>query len=222
MKPVVILRPEPGATQTEDRARRLGLPVRRCPLFVGRPVAWEPPSPDDFDALLVTSAQAARLAGPNLARYRRLPAYAVGRPTARALEAEGFAEVTAGQADGTAIAAQIAAHGHRRVLHLGGRTVAAIDPGPLSIRRVPVYEMTGRESVDIDAAFEQGAIVLVHSPRAGERLAALIGMERRPLFRIVAISRSALAACGGGWKSGEAADRPDDETMLALARRLCE
>ncbi|HEX7743212.1 MAG TPA: uroporphyrinogen-III synthase, partial [Sphingobium sp.] len=32
----------------------------------------------------------------------------------------------------------------------------------------------------------------------------------------------ALAACGKGWASGEAPDRPDDERMLALAARLCE
>lgn len=222
MRPVVILRPEPGATQTEERARRHGLATVRFPLFDGRAVAWDPPAADAFDALLVTSAYTARLGGAALARYRTLPAYAVGQPTARALEAQGFDGVVAGEGDGSAIAARIAADGHRQVLHLGGRTVAAMEAGPLSIHHVVVYEMVGRDSADPDAGFEPGAVLLVHSPRAGERLATMVAPESRSSFHVIAISPNALAACGEGWASSQAASEPDDETMLALALRLCE
>lgn len=222
MRPIVILRPEPGASQTAARAGRRGLRIRRCPLFEARPVIWKEPAPDRFDALLLTSAQAARLAGPKLDLYLSLPAYAVGRATARALEKRGFAGVVAGEQDGSAIAARIARDGHRRVLHLGGTTVAPIDAGPLLIERIAVYTIGAKKESGLEAALEPGAVLLVHSPRAGERLAELITPDRRGGFHLVAISAATLAACGTGWASGEAPDLPDDERMLALAARLCE
>lgn len=222
MRPLIILRPEPGASQTAARAERLGLRIRRCPLFEARPVIWKEPAPGRFDALLLTSAQAARLAGPKLGQYRSLPAYAVGRATARALQECGFADIVAGDQDGSAIAARIARDGHRRVLHLGGTTVAPIEPGPLVIERIAVYTIGANRDAGLEDALEPGAVLLVHSPRAGHRLAALIAPDRRGGFHLVAISPATLAACGTGWASGQAPDLPDDERMLALAARLCE
>jgi len=220
--PLVILRPEPGASQSAARAERLGLLPRVCPLFEARPIDWHAPPPDRFDALLMTSAQAARLGGPGLAPYRGLPAYAVGSATARAMADAGFRKVVQGDQDGNAIAARIAADGHRRVLHLGGTTVAAIAAGPLSIERVAVYTIGEKVDADLKAVLEPGAVLLVYSPRAGSRLAELVSPQGRGELHIVAISSAALAACGPGWASGEAPDQPDDERMLALAVRLCE
>ena len=222
MKPVIILRPEPGARETAARAMKLGLMPRLCPLFEARPIDWDAPPAERFDALLMTSAQAARLGGPLLSRYRRLPAYAVGHATARAMEEQGFEHVTEGDRDGSAIAARIAADGHAHVLHLGGTTLARIDSGPLAIDRVAVYTIGGRPDAEIDPHLEPGAILLVHSPRAGSRLAELIGPERRGSLHVIAISPAALTACGPGWSSGQAPELPDDERMLALAARLCE
>ena len=91
MRPVIILRPEPGASETAARARKLGLQPRLCPLFEARPVSWDAPPPERFDALLMTSAQAARLGGSQLVRYQALPAYAVGSATAQAMAEHGFA-----------------------------------------------------------------------------------------------------------------------------------
>ncbi|NIJ17677.1 uroporphyrinogen-III synthase [Sphingobium vermicomposti] len=222
MRPVIILRPEPGAEETAARALTLGLTVRLCPLFEARAVAWTAPAAAQFDALLLTSAQAARLAGPQLAAYRNLPAYAVGGATARALAAQGFDSIVSGDQDGNAIAARIAADGHRRVLHLGGRTVAAIAQGPLSIQRTIIYEMVGRAGAELATLLQPGAVLLIHSPRAGQKVADLVPVNLRDQFHIVAISPAALSACGDGWASAETPDRPDDERMLALAARLCE
>ena len=222
MRPVIILRPEPGASETAARARKLGLQPRLCPLFEARPVSWDAPPPERFDALVMTSAQAARLGGSQLVRYRVLPAYAVGSATAQAMAEHGFANVVSGDQDGSAIAARIATDGHRRLLHLGGTTLAPIEAGQLSIERVAVYTIGARPQAQLDPLLEPGAILLVHSPRAGAKLAELISPERRRDFPIIAISPAALSACGPGWASGEAPDRPDDERMLALAARLCE
>ena len=222
MRPVIILRPEPGASETAARARKLGLQPRLCPLFEARPVSWDAPLPERFDALLMTSAQAARLGGSQLVRYRALPAYAVGSATAQAMAEHGFANVISGDQDGSAIAARIAADGHRRVLHLGGTTLAPIEAGQLSMERVAVYTIGARPQTQLDPQLEPGAILLVHSPRAGAKLAEMIAPERRRDLHVIAISPATLSACGPGWASGEAPDRPDDERMLALATRLCE
>lgn len=223
MSRVLILRPQPGADATAARARALGLEAQLVPLFAPEPVAWTAPEPQDFDALLLTSAHAARLAGRGLTRYRALPAYAVGAATAWALAQAGFADVVAGSAGGSAIAARIAEDGHRRLLHLAGTTVAPMDTGGLTVTRIAVYSMvaTAPDPRLLPGAVE-GAVLLVHSPRAGERLAAQVEEARRAYLHVVAISEAALAACGIGWASAQAAQRPDDDEMLALAARLCD
>ncbi|AEG49989.1 Uroporphyrinogen III synthase HEM4 [Sphingobium chlorophenolicum L-1] len=222
MRPLVILRPEPGAGKTAERAAELGLKARIIPLFVPRAVEWDAPAPDRFDALLLTSANAARLAGERLADYRTLPAYAVGRATANAMQEAGFAQVIAGDGDGTAIARRIAADGHGHVLHLAGRTVAPVDGGALRIDRIVVYEMLRTRDDRLAERLEPDSVLLVHSPRAGEVLAQLVGPRQRASLHLIAISPAALAACGSGWASAQTPDKPDDERMLALALRLCE
>src|SRR5690606_10040333 len=77
VRPLIILRPEPGAGRTAARAARMGLTAHLCPLFEARALDWAAPSPGRFDALLLTSAQTVRMAGPQLDQYRALPAYAV-------------------------------------------------------------------------------------------------------------------------------------------------
>lgn len=222
MRPVIILRPEPGASETAARATKVGLVPRLCPLFEARPIQWSAPPAEQFDALLMTSAQAARLSGDKLSLYAPLPAYAVGRATAEAMAQSGLRSIISGDRDGSAIAARISADGHRHVLHLGGTTVAPIDAGALKIERVPVYTVGPRPGPQIDAVIEPGAIMLVHSPRAGSRIAELVGPELRSGLHVIAISPAALVACGPGWASGDAPEQPDDERMLALAVRLCE
>ncbi|KEQ52991.1 uroporphyrinogen-III synthase [Sphingobium chlorophenolicum] len=222
MRPLVILRPEPGAGKTAERAAEMGLKARIIPLFVPQAVDWDAPAPDRFDALLLTSANAARLAGERLADYRTLPTYAVGRATAQALEEAGFAQVIAGDGNGTAIARRIAADGHGHVLHLAGQTVAPIDAGALRIDRIAVYEMLRTGDDRVAERLEPDSVLLVHSPRAGEVLAELAGPEQRAYLHLIAISPAALAACGSGWASARTPDKPDDERMLALALRLCE
>lgn len=223
MRRVVILRPRPAADRTAAKAALLGMEARVHPLFAPLALDWTPPPVEGFDALLLTSAHGVACAGPNLARYRSLPAYAVGEATAAALRAAGFAPVIAGSGDASAIAARIVADGHGRVLHLAGTTVAPMDAGPLLVQRVAVYGMTALPpDPSLIAMATPGTILLVHSPRAGERLAAQLPPNRRASLHVVAISANALAACGDGWASGQAPAAPTDDEMLALARRLCE
>lgn len=223
MSQLIVLRPEPGASSTMAKAAALGIAATACPLFRIEPIGWTPPPAADFDALLVTSAQTVRTGGADLARYHRLPSYAVGTATAQALSMAGFNSITVGNTDGAAIAARIVADGHRTILHLTGANVAAFDPGPLLIRREALY--TAVETADRDmlaAVVEPGAVLMIHSPRAGGRLNALVDEATRRALHIVAISSAALATCGDGWASVQAADAPNDAAMLALAALLCE
>lgn len=223
MSRLIVLRPEPGASSTMARATALGISATACPLFRFEPIDWTPPPAADFDALLVTSAQAVRSGVAHLAQYHGLSTYAVGKATAQALRAAGFTKVTTGDTDGAAIAARIAADGHRTVLHLAGADVASVDPGPLLIHREALYAAV--EAADrsaLAAQLEPGAVLMVHSPRAGKRLAALVERAARETLHVIGISPAALATCGHGWASVCAADAPDEAAMLALAALLCE
>lgn len=223
MSRLFVLRPQPAADRTAARIAALGLRAVVHPLFAPQPLDWTPPRIEDFDALLLTSANGVRLARPGLCRYRSLPAYAVGAATALALKEAGFVNVTTGTADGNAIAARIARDGHHAILHLGGRHVAPLDPGPLRIDRIAVYAMVESAQADaLPAMIEPGDVLLIHSPRAGQRAAALLSPSARATLHIVAISPAAALTAGDGWASVRSSAQPQDDAMLALAARLCK
>jgi uroporphyrinogen-III synthase len=210
---LLIVRPQPGADESAERARALGLEPRVAPLFETRQLAWTPPDPGRFDAILLTSANAARLAGDGLKPFLALPCYAVGARTAAAARAAGFADIRTGQADGAAIAALAARDGARSILHLCGRDHAALG----GVTHVPVY------AAEPSGALPPGlgeAMVLLHSPRAAARFASLAGDRSR--FALVAISAQTAEAAGGGWRSVAVADAPTDEALLELAAKLCQ
>ena len=71
MSKVVVLRPEPGASATLARAKAAGIDAVAIPLFEVVPVAWDAPDPSSVDALLLTSANAARHGGAAQRRARR-------------------------------------------------------------------------------------------------------------------------------------------------------
>jgi uroporphyrinogen-III synthase len=217
---VLILRPEPGASESAARARALGLEPVVAPLFAIRPLAWNMPA-GAFDALLLTSANAARHAGPGLAALLTLPCFAVGEATAAAAAAAGLARVDAATGDAADAVAAMAAAGARRALHLCGRDHVAADRPGIAIERRIVYaaEPVAKLPEAAAAALPQ-ALVLLHSPRAAARFAQLAG--DRGAIRIAAISAAAAAAAGGGWAELAVAPRPRDQALLELAARLCK
>lgn len=172
---------------------------------------------------MFTSANAARLGGLQLARYRHLPAFAVGAATGKVVREAGFAAVESGDDGVQPLIDLIAARGFSRILHISGRDVRLFDPRGLRIASACVYASVERGNADdLHAMLRPGMILLVHSPRAGARLAELVPQDARTALHIVAISAAALATCDSGWASTQAADRPQDAAMLALAARLCD
>jgi uroporphyrinogen-III synthase len=217
MRRVIVLRPEPGASATVERARQRGIDARALPLFAIEPVPWEVRDAAAFDGLLLTSANAVHCAGPGLKRLSALPAYAVGEATADAARTAGMRIVGVGDGGVDALLATI----DRRalLLHLCGEDRRAPADTHHRVAPVIVYRATALEPPP-DLAGTEGAIVLVHSPRAGQRFGELI--EDRATIAIVAISPAAADAAGGGWEAVHVAQTPTDEALLALAVQLCD
>lgn len=196
-----------------------------APLFEVRPLAWQPPNPAAFDALLLTSANAARHGGSGLVRLRSLRCYCVGETTAEAARAAGFADIRIGPGDGKALIEVMVAEGMKHVLHLSGRDHVGLEHPLLGITRIPVYASEALDHLPANAVRAlEGALALLHSPRAARTFAALIdaaGLDRGRI-RIAAISEAAEAAAGGGWAASAAAAAPRDEALLELAAKLCK
>ena len=114
-RPLLILRPQPGADETAGRVRAIGLEAVVSPLFRIVRREWTPPN-DPFDALLVTSANAARAIDSRI--DRGMPIYAVGERTGAALAAAGFGRVTIG---GGSIACSCCRRGSTRPTSCGAR-----------------------------------------------------------------------------------------------------
>ncbi len=216
MKTVIVLRPEPGASATVARARELGLAAIAMPLFEVEPIAWDAPDTTSFAALLLTSANAIRHGGPALGALRALPVHAVGAATAQAARDAGFAIASSGNAGVDELLEGL--EPGIRLLHLCGedrRTPA--NPRQL-IAAIPVYRSRAIDPPpDLGRAVD--SLVLVHSPRAGRRVAELIA--DRGAIVIAAISGAAADAVGTGWGDIQVAPEPNDNALLALAARLC-
>jgi uroporphyrinogen-III synthase len=215
MRRVLALRPEPGASATVQRARELGLDAVAIPLFTVEPLEWEAPEPEGFDGLLLTSANAMRHGGEHLTKLRALPVYAVGQATADAARDAGFDVAATGDADIDRLLDSIEAD--LRLLHPCGADRREPTEPRQGITAIPVYRAKPIDRPDLAAA--KGAVALVHSPRAGRRLAELV--RDRTSIAVAAISTAAAEAVGSGWEKVEAAEQPSDDALLALAARLC-
>jgi len=211
---IAVLRPEPGNAATVARVTAAGWQAIALPLFAVRPLAWSAPDPADFDAVLFTSANAARHGGAALASLRGLPAFAVGENSAQAARAAGFDVKAAGGGDAAAIIAQARSLGHARLLHLGGQERAVDLPGAIAVYAGDPLPIDGA-----DVAGLAGAVALLHSARAARRLAELVdsaGMARDALA-LVAISPAVAEAAGTGWRAAATAAIPRDDAMIAAA-----
>jgi uroporphyrinogen-III synthase len=208
---LLIVRPEPGASATLAMARQMDLDAVAIPLFAVQPVPWDAVDPEDFSGIVATSANAFRHGGAQLESLKSLPVHAVGDATAQAARDAGFTVTTIGEGGRLELGERLPIG---RMLHLAGADHLPVD----SAEAVAVY---ASRAVDppppIDAA---GAVVVVHSPRAGKRLSELV--EDRATTAIAAISEKAAVACGAGWEHIEIASLPREPALLALAAKLCQ
>ena len=216
MRRVIVLRPEPGASETVARARELGLDAVAIPLFEVEAVDWTAPEAGGFDGLLLTSANAVRHGGEHLQSVRGLPVYAVGKATGEAARDAGFDVKSVGDAGVDRLLGSI--EPDLKLLHLCGEDRKAPSDASQDITAVTVYRSRELSAPDLGTVAD--GVALIHSPRAGRRLAELV--DDRATIAIAAISDAAAQAAGDGWQTVETAETPQDEALLALATSLCD
>jgi uroporphyrinogen-III synthase len=190
-----------------------------APLFTIARLDWNAPDPAEFDAILLTSANAARHGG---SAFTGLSCYAVGEATAAAARAAGYRNVRVGASDGAAAVAMMVADGVGHALHLCGRdhVPLAVEGAIIERRTVYAAEPVPALTEAARGALAEGAVALLHSPRAAALFADLVG--ERGGIRIAAISPAAAGAAGEGWAVRAVASAPRDEALLELAAELCK
>lgn len=220
--PVWITRARPGALATAERVRALGFEALVDPLLA---VTFLDAELDvsSVAGLAFTSANGveafARLSG-----ARDLPVFVVGRATARAAQAQGFASVSSADGDAEDLCNLIAANAPGRVLWAGAREPAADLVGLLRGRGVPadglaVYETRERApSGETLARLDGPMTVLAHSPRAARALAAILGRRPAPAARFLCLSAAVAGPLQDIAEPGSVtfAPRPDESALLEL------
>ena len=223
---MLVLRPQPGAAETARKIETAGFEPVVAPLFVIRQLAWDAPDPRNLEAVLLTSANAPREAGAQLAAFTSLPCYAVGDATAEAARIAGFTDLRVGSGDGAATLALMVQDHVSSALHLCGRDHRPLVHDGLTIDRRIVYssEPAGELPKEAKEGLGRGAVALLHSPRAATLFAQLVDAAGigRSSIRLAAISPAAAAAAGTGWQASLSAAHPRDDALLELAAKLCK
>lgn len=225
MLPLVVIRPEPGASATGQAARARGLDARVFPLFEVRPLDWEPVPPESVDALLLGSANALRHGGAALERYRSLPVYAVGEKTAARAKAAGFEVAAIGKGGLQRILGDLAP-AHRRLLRLAGRerVELALPPGVTMVTREVYASEPEPFPSELTRLLARPAVILLHSGEAAAHFAQecdRTGIDRAQLS-LAAIGPRVAARAGTGWAALLSASEPNDAALLAMAAQMCQ
>ena len=213
-----ITRAEPGASRTAEKLRALGHEPVVAPLLEVHAL----PGPVDLDgvgALAFTSANGVRAFAERSAE-RALPVFTVGDATAAAAQKAGFTDVASASGDLDALADLIAAHAGRllgTVLAPGPREPAGDLPRALAAQGVTARALALYETLPLfpPKGVAAADAVLIHSPKAAERLAVVMG--GRPGPAAYCISAAAAAPLAGSPFARIAwAERPDEDSLLAL------
>lgn len=216
---LLVLRPEPGASATAARIVAAGHQPDLMPLFRLAPIYWSAPKPSLYDALLLTSGNAVRLAGARLGDLAALPAYAVGEATARAALTAGLNVRTTGTAGVAALLPLATQAGDKRLLWLAGRDHIMLEPLPgMAIDIAIVYESEALPSPpDFIERVAEADAVLLHSPRAAAHFGWLCdrsGVARNGVT-LAALSPAIAEAAGEGWAALFTAESPNDASLLS-------
>lgn len=222
--PLFAIRPEPGLSETLAAGAEVGLDIAGEPLFAVEPVGWGPVDPETIDAVLAGSANAFRHGGDALAAYIDKPVHAVGKKTAEAARAVGFAVATVGEGG-----LQAVLDGLEPPLCLfrpaGEARTDLMPPKGVTLVERTVYRSAPQPMEDklAERLRQGGGAVLLHSAEAGRHFAAECDRLSVPRAKLglLAIGPRVLEAVGTGWHWTAAAPRPDEAALLALARDMC-
>lgn len=222
---LVILRPEPGLSETLVAARKLGLDCIAEPLFAIEPCAWDCPDPVSFDGLLIGSANAIRHGGAQLGRLRELPVCAVGKRTAEIASRAGFTVERTGSGGLQRLIDDLPQMPGQLLRLSGAERVDLVAPrGGLIEERIVYRAMPQSLSEEIRAVLTHSPVAALHSAAAAGHFAtelARFAIARSDISLVVLGPRIAEAA-GAGWAEIRIADTPSDGALLALAADMCQ
>jgi uroporphyrinogen-III synthase len=232
---LLVTRPEPDNERTAAALRAQGHEVLLAPLLRIETVPDADLGAGPFAAILLTSANGARA----IAAHRRrgeliaLPVLAVGRSSAEAAHAAGFADVASADGDARDLMRLAAARFEGSPLPLlypagedRSRELAGELPG-VAVRTVVVFRAAmadGFPSV-VRAALDEGRIdgVLHFSRRSVEGYIACARDVRERALKPVHYCISERAAGplrDAGAASVQVASRPDETSLLGLVPRI--
>lgn len=222
-RPVFVLRPEPGLTQTLVAAFERGLSAKGMPLAKVEPVAWKAPS-ETFDGLLLGSANAIRHAGAELDKVRQLPVLAVGETTARIAREAGLAVEHVGEG-GLQRVVEAIGNDQRSLLRLAGETHLPLEtPANVRIATEIVYRAKFLSLSSQQAGLlVAGTVVILHSGEMARHFALeceRLGVDKSAITLAAMAPRIAQMA-GKGWESVHTAAARSDAAVLDLAAELC-
>ena len=195
-----ITRAQPGADATAERVRALGHEAVTAPLLEVRVLPIPPLDLQGVAALAFTSANGVRAFAENCAE-RGLKVFAVGSATALAARGVGFKTVLSADGDVEALAEGI---GQRRrelkgavlcpgAAELAGDLGEALTRQGVESRRLVVYETTPVTIAPDDTQRLISAdVVLLHSARASQVLAAVLKSHPAPDLRVLGLSKAVI------------------------------
>ena len=223
---LLVVRPQPGNAATLAAAKALGLAAVGEPLFRIVATRWTPPALEDFDAVLIGSANVLRHGGEALTGCASLPAYVVGKSTAEAARKAGFEVVATGSGGLQDLVARLGQDGRKRVLRLAGAEHVSLRIAPNTVIATAVLYEAQPLSMGSDCAalLRDGAVVLLHSTAAARHFASeckRLAIHRNAIS-LACLGPRIAAAAGAGWASVASAERPDDTALLALAAWMCQ
>lgn len=218
---VLVLRPEPGLAATLAAARALGLAAQGCALSRIVPVAWDLPDPAGIDGLLIGSANVFAHGGAQLQALRDKPAHVVGKATAAAARAAGFAVGLEGDGGLQKVLEHIPAPAH--LLRIAGEEHIALDiPPGITITTRIAYRS---EASPLNPALVgRGTLALLHSAATARQFrqeCERLGIDISQVV-IAALGPRIAAAAGEGWGALHIADAPNDAALLEMARDICD
>ena len=222
IRPLLLLRPQPGNDASAERAQALGMEVVQLPLFEIVPIHAGPVPEGPLDALLVTSPNGARYGAQTIARFADLPIYTVGETSAQAVREHGGRDVRIGGGGAARTIPMIVADGVETVLHICGEEVRPFDSLGLTIKPHIVYGSDARDMRPFTKMLVTmpPSVIAIHSPAAGRRLNALMPPSCRN-HMVLGLSEAAAEAAGRGWRKVHVSPTPDDSALLRIASTLC-
>jgi uroporphyrinogen-III synthase len=241
---LLVTRPEPDAARTAAALRARGHDVMLAPLLRVEPEAAADLGPGPWAGVLITSANAVRAvaAHPRQGELLGLPLFAVGRRSAQAARAAGFADVMSADGDAGDLARLVTARDRTLqtgvqarasvrlpLLYLAGEDRAGDLGGALAAHGVACETVVVYRAViatalppDVKDALAAGQIdgVLHYSGRSADAfvalaLAALIDIKNLTV-KHYCVSAQAAAPLRDAGVAALAAATPDEAALLAL------